>query len=227
LPLFTLHNPAEIGQSLASQSDLLDGAPPLALDEWLQKLTRVRPRVSFLEEIRLFLELFGQGSADLLRFTSAQVPHIPGARWFAFPGDDAALPGSARSLALSLPAVYLPSDPQCGLLIDDWVEVIPHREEMTGIAFHFDQPNAEPPQAVLLALPQASNDSNWQWDDLVSAVFQAFHMARLRTVDTDQVDTTGWAQFLPALVSAVSPSIATASLDLLKNSSLLAKYFGK
>lgn len=41
----------------------------------------------------------------------------------------------------------------CGLLIDEWVEVIPNKEETTGISFNYDQPNAEAPQSILLAIP--------------------------------------------------------------------------
>ena len=42
---------------------------------------------------------------------------------------------------------------QGGLLIDDWTEVIPVKDETTGIAFNYNQPNAMPPQAFALAVP--------------------------------------------------------------------------
>ena len=48
----------------------------------------------------------------------------------------------------------------------------------TGVAFHYDRPNAEPPQAWLLALP-ASFDGAWSWDELVGAVTETLDAAKL------------------------------------------------
>ena len=38
-----------------------------------------------------------------------------------------------------------------GLLIDEWTERVPAPSETTGVAFHFDEPESRPPQAILLA----------------------------------------------------------------------------
>lgn len=43
--------------------------------------------------------------------------------------------------------------PLAGLLVDEWNEVIPHRDETTGIALRHDPQNAAPPQAIPLAVP--------------------------------------------------------------------------
>jgi hypothetical protein len=216
LPLFTPHNAPELAQSLAARGDLLKDAPPLAADTWLHGLTRVRPRIARVEELRLFAGMFDT-AGDSLSLTIMQTPHAPGSRWLALPLEKIPLErGSVRALALMLPQDYDPAGAQCGLLFDDWVEVIPGTEETTGIAVHFDQPNAEPPQTLLLALaPHLGGE--WRWDDLVATVLETFELAKERAVDTDQIDTTSWAQMLPALVMPVTPKNTTASLNLLKN----------
>jgi hypothetical protein len=220
LPLFTPHNAPELGQSLAAQNDLLKDAPPLAADSWLQGLSRVRQRIARVEELRLFAGMFGT-AGDSLSLSIMQTPHVPGSRWLALPLEIVPLErGSVRALALMLPQGYQPAGAQCGLLFDDWVEVIPGTDETTGIAVHFDQPNAEAPQALLLALaPHLERE--WRWDDLVAAVLETFDMARERVIDTDQIDATSWAQMLPALVTPVTPKNTTASLNLLKNAASL------
>lgn len=216
LPLFTPHNAPELAQSLASQNDLLKDAPPLAADTWLHSLTRVRQRIARLEELRLFAGMFDT-AGNAFSLTVMQTPHTPGSRWLALPLEKVPLErGSVRSLAMMLPPGYQPADAQCGLLLDDWVEIIPGTDETTGIAVHFDQPNAEAPQTLLLALaPHLGGE--WRWDDLVATVLETFDMARERAVDTDQIDTTRWAQMLPVLVMAVAPKNTIASLHLLKN----------
>ena len=45
------------------------------------------------------------------------------------------------------------TQPLAGLLIDEWVEVVPSASETTAMVFQFDQPDAAPPQSLLLAVP--------------------------------------------------------------------------
>ncbi len=92
---------------------------------------------------------------------------------------------------------------QAGLLLDEWTEVIPSRTEDTGLAFHFDRPNSEPPQTLLLALP-ADHGEGWTWDDLVDSIRETVDLARKRAIEPDHLDTTAYARFLPAVISAVS-----------------------
>ena len=46
---------------------------------------------------------------------------------------------------------------QCGLLLDEWTEVIPGTTRDTGITFNFDRPDNEPPQAILLVTPATAD----------------------------------------------------------------------
>jgi hypothetical protein len=92
---------------------------------------------------------------------------------------------------------------QCGLLLDEWTEVIPTKEETTGVTFHYDRPNAEPPQVMLLATsPRLTG--RWQWDDLVDTLHETFELARRRAVEPDHLADTEYARFLPATVSATA-----------------------
>ena len=92
----------------------------------------------------------------------------------------------------------------------------PGQEETTGITIHFDQPNSEPPQALLLAItPEVTG--HWKWQDLVDTLHETLDMAKKRAVEPDQIDKTDYAQLLPAIMAPMTPSLATISLDFAAN----------
>ena len=86
-------------------------------------------------------------------------------------------------------------------MIDEWNEVIPNRIETTGIAIHYNQPNTEPPQCLLLAVSPNVN-GRWEWDDLVETVTDTFDRAKRRAVEPDFLRPTAYWQLLPAVLSS-------------------------
>jgi len=149
------------------------------------------------------------------------VPHKPGAPWLAldFPKEDAP-DGEAPGLRRLRPAGYDPAAARCGLLLDDWSETIPAVEadepgpqHTTGVAFNFDRPGQEPPQAMLLLTP-ARWDGAWSWEDVLHGVVDTFELARLRAVEPSQLDDSAFAQFLPATVASVTTSGLSLSAKL-------------
>ena len=105
-----------------------------------------------------------------------------------------------------------------GLVVDDWTEIIPNQKEDTGIAFHYESPRAQAPQAVLVATP-AKSGPNWSFEELIGALEQTMDLMKIRAVDRDFVPI---AQLLPATVFAtnatvenvVSTAIAPLAQDL-------------
>ena len=112
----------------------------------------------------------------------------------------------------SVPPGFDPAAARCGLLIDDWTETIPAvpvdepgPQQTTGIAFHYDRPSQEPPQAMLLLTPAQWNGA-WTWPDIVDGIIDTFDLARLRAVEPDHLDDGPLGQFLPATVAATTTS---------------------
>ena len=99
------------------------------------------------------------------------------------------------------------------MLLDEWTEVIPAETETTGITFHFDKPNAEPPQTILLATPTQFSGA-WRWEDLVNTLHETLDMARLRAVEPQQLDQTELSVFLPATILATTWRPVTIAADL-------------
>jgi hypothetical protein len=99
------------------------------------------------------------------------------------------------------------------LLIDDWVETLPRKEEVTGIALNYDQPNSTPPSAILLAVTPVQT-GHWQWQNLVDTIRETFERAKLRAVEPDMIETLGgFATLVPSTLSEFSTSKNTISLD--------------
>jgi hypothetical protein len=226
IPAFNVKNRAE----LRAAAQFRDAAPPnnltrhhqdnpLILDEWLQGTAVVQPNIATLETIYLLGENFGTPGTQN---KPLQLPFRRADHWVAAPFPENYHPeGEFLSILQVLPQTgFQPNETQSGLVVDEWVEVLPNRFETTGIAFHFNQPNSEPPQALLLAVtPEIIG--NWTWDKLVGVLQNTFYRAQLRAVEPDQIGDTFLAQLLPAIVSPVtSRPFVTISMDLIHQTAL-------
>ncbi len=86
------------------------------------------------------------------------------------------------------------------LVLDEWLEIIPHTEETTGLTFNYDQPDAAPPQSLLLAVtPRITG--KWDWDDLVHTLEDTIELAKNRAVEPDHLEKSIFAKVLPAISS--------------------------
>jgi hypothetical protein len=220
IPVFNLKNRAELRAAArfrdAAPPDNLTrhhGDNPLIVDEWFQGVARVQPHLSSLETAFILGESFGNPGAQL---KPIQVPFRKTDHWVAveYP-DDFDPQGEFLSVVQVLPVSgFQTGETQSGLLVDEWVEVIPARSETTGIAFHFNQPNSEPPQALLLAVtPEITGQ--WTWEKLVGILQNTFRRAQQRAVEPDQLGDTAFGHLLPAILTPVaSHRFATIATDL-------------
>jgi hypothetical protein len=73
--------------------------------------------------------------------------------------------------------------------VDAWVHTIPAATHATGLAFHYDEPDATPPQSILVAVapdirPERQPNS-WDLDTLLDIIAATFTLAIDRAVATD------------------------------------------
>ena len=173
----------------------------LPVDDWLHGVARVREKLHAWEQAAALAATFGRIEPDLVPI---QLPYHDGEGWLAMDYEASAGPDGERLLYTAHHAVpFDPAGPVCGLLIDEWTEVVPGRSETAGLTFHYDRPSSEPPQTWLLVTPSAMN-GHWQWNDVVDALSETLALARLRLVEPAQVDRQAYARFLPATTSAVT-----------------------
>jgi hypothetical protein len=219
LPRFTLPNASEMGQADAHRVDLLTHANSqgvaLPVEEWLHGASLVRPTLHLLASVRIYADTFG---APDVPFLALQLPYRINDSWLAtvFP-ETLDIVHDTIAVAQYLPQGFSPAGTMCGLLVDEWIETLPRREEVTGIAFNYNQPNSMPPSAILLAVtPQPTG--HWQWDHLAATVLDTFERARLRAVEPDMLDTlAGFGTLLPATLAEFSTGKNSIALDYLFN----------
>jgi hypothetical protein len=135
-----------------------------------------------------------------------QLPAVAGEPWLgAELPEDAAPAGDRLSLVVAdAAALDLDGGPSVGLLVDQWTEVIPSRDELTGVAVHYDQPDATPPQCLLLVVPPEPR-RGWRLEDLVQTLHDTLELAKTRAVELEHVHGDVYGQLLPALLGELVP----------------------
>jgi hypothetical protein len=188
------------------------------VDEWLYGVARVRPKASAWETMVVMSEALATSTPQL---EPLQFPANPGEPWLAMQWPATFDPGTVVEHLLYTPCHSTGSlDPSvtvhCGLLLDEWTEVVPSKDEVTSVAFHYDRPSTEAPQAWLLATP-ASVGEQWTWEDLRATIPDTFALARIRAIEPAALDDSVLARFLPATIAAVAARRITIGVDLAQN----------
>jgi hypothetical protein len=197
---------AELANAYAASSSLTDYLKTVKqmdfpVDDWLHGIARVRDKLFSWEQAVALTGVLG-GMEPALK--PVQLPFRQGEGWLALEIDPVlAIDGERLLYTAHFAAAMDAAATTCGLLIDEWTEVIPARDETAGVAFHFDRPGSEPPQSWLLVTPPRASGA-WQWTDVLGALEETFSLARLRAVEPTQVESRPYAQFLPATVSAAA-----------------------
>jgi hypothetical protein len=208
LPRFTPVGGTDLGAALAAGPAV--AGEPTVTRKWFQQAARVRAPLGRWRKLSLYAEALGAPAA---RFDVAQLPHVDGERWVALPfAGEADRPPSGRiSLVLHRPVASATDAAWVGLVLDEWTELIPGRTELTGLAFHYDDPRAEAPHAVLVAVPPDDAPS-WDLEALVSILHETLDLAKLRAVDGQLLGSLG--QVLPAIYLAANTANETVATDL-------------
>lgn len=195
------------------------GAPSAEeVDDWLFLASTVRENAARLLHARVIAQETAEDVQDLrvFQWPSGQ----PG--WLAESGSfDPAVVRDYLSIVMQTHGTFAPANPMVALVVDEWHEMVPNDTETTGVAFHYDAPNAEPPQTLLLAVSARRRElrGTWSWDELAGCVEQALLLAKVRAVGPDELRHTQLDALLPATVAAETITPATISTTFLANMS--------
>jgi hypothetical protein len=194
------------------------------VDDWLHGVARVREMPRIWEKIIMLSDAL-RDDGGLLgplppggepQLTPIQLPFHTGDHWL---GMEFAVGAAITEDKLLFTAHYAnepligPDTVHCGLLFDEWTEVVPAAVETTGIAMNVDRPDSEPPQAMLLVSPPVRTGA-WNNDDLLAAITETFEMARQRAVEPAHLEGGAYAQLLPATLLSATTRPITISTDL-------------
>jgi hypothetical protein len=198
-------------QTAFAQSSSLVASDPHAPARWIAQLSHLRPGISRLDSALTLAQLLGADGADPAALLLGQLPATANDRWLGLKLDPANPPSRGRlAFACITSGDPLAESSYAGLLVDEWPERIPSAQENAAVAFHYEEPKARAPQALLLAV---CPDARPAWDDdLITGILEeALELAKIRAVDLDSVQEVG--QILPALYFALNLEGATPSVN--------------
>ena len=162
--------------------DLVAGAAtPEEASDWLDGVARVRPAIGRLWAAGLLGELIAPERG--LRAVATQSPHGPGDPWAAT--------GPTAVSRLSVCGIIGPDGPPkaggkaCGLVIDQWSEVVPRIDQTTALALQYDAPSNRPPQAWLLAV--TPDGEPWNLALVIDTLLDTLEWARMRAVTPEDL----------------------------------------
>jgi hypothetical protein len=188
------------------------------VDTWLHGAARVRERLRAWEQVTILAGVFGRPEPPL---DALQLPHVPGDRWFGLDvPQDRPLEGDRLLYTAHFAVPFDPAQRLCGLLLDEWAEMIPASEVDTGIAVHYDRPNAEAPQTMLLVTPTEFRGA-WQWEDIVDALNDTLNLAKGRAVEPTHLAQLAYAPYLPATIMASQVRQLTIAANLALNNQVV------
>lgn len=196
----------------------------LPIEDWLTGVARVKEKVHDWEHIGILSTAFNSDVNTEL--VPIQLPFLANDRWLALkfkdekdPSDNFIVNEDKLIYTSHFAAEFNKANPLCGIILDDWTEVIPNETQTTGVAFHYDQPNSEPPQAMLLVVPPQIK-GNWDWKDVVNALDETLEMAKKRAVEPAKIEGSNYGQFIPSTMMAVSKNWITVAANLSMNNNI-------
>jgi len=201
----------------------------VSMEDWLYGLGRVQEKMADVETVRMLAA--DDNNHPLKDIRPVQFPYVAANTavspaiiedyWLGLPypsdyepaGDKTSIAIFNYSLLAATSYGYY-----AGLVIDEWTEMIPAKEIMSGIGFNYDQPNAKPPQTVLLAVSPKTSGT-WTLEDMWYVLLDTMEMSKIRMVEpdhfralptdssTDSFEVFKW--LLPAVVGEVTPHVIT------------------
>ncbi|GAB3443166.1 hypothetical protein GCM10027517_21260 [Phycicoccus ginsengisoli] len=177
--------PVPLPADTRMRADLREGTSGLAappdVREWLLDHALVRPALGRLVDAYDTAEALG--ATGSLRIRATHVPRQADALWAGV--DPAPAAGTVDLVVVRIGATTV-SDQVIGLAVDSWTQTVPNATHDVAVAVHYDEPDADPPQAVLVAVPPslAPNHQPGGWDlaSLVGAVTSTMALAADRAV---------------------------------------------
>lgn len=188
-------------------------AQSAGLEEWLEDISPVRPVMQALENFLLLSHILRHTAESMRIF---QFPYRDGDYWAGveYPGNWTPSEDKSSIVGINMEDFLMAMGGDCcGLVLDEWAEVIPSKQETTAIGFHYDQPNAEPAQTVLLAVTPRRT-GQWSWDDLIQTLEETLELAKTRAVEPDHIEKSMLQHILPAIAAENMPKTPKFKLFL-------------
>lgn len=174
--------------------------------DWVDEISEVRPGMKLFHELSMLQQMQGESALDRKKgIFQVQSQGKVVDEWLGCQVTDESLLDDTDSLVLFERQDFDEKTENAGLLIDSWLEYIPFRKQTAGLVYRCDVPDAEAPQALLLALnPEQIPEKTGQWttNTMLEVIKAADLLFRARTVDPDQLYANEESGLLGSLLTA-------------------------
>lgn len=179
----------------------------LLTEEWITSIAKVRKNAANYEVLSILTDTIDPASTMRRSVVPIQLPYqYDGTeRWLgASVSEPQSLKEGRTVIGASVPQEYSVFQPQAGLMVEEWIDVVPLKEVTSGISFHYDQPNAKAPQCLILGIsPQVSG--RWRWQDITDMLEETLDLAKKRGIDYEVISKTAVGQ-LPGMIMPFTKS---------------------
>jgi hypothetical protein len=234
LPLFELQEADDFSLALSRQEDVLNGLGPERIRIWLEQAALTHSPLKDLEDLIIHAEAWPLTNNSPFNFHAIQLPfdHWMGLDdterniGRSLGREHQPRPKGSRSIVMLTPIqnqsvatpILVGDNPSlpplnrvrqvptyAGLFLDKWNEKIPDPKIDTSVAFNYNQPNAQAPQCLLLAVPGERKDEieDWSHEALVDILLDTMDLYKIRAVDPDALRKVG--TIFPALFLPTDP----------------------
>jgi len=210
LPLFEIRPEEQsvLLEMFNGNSTLIDDQKenPLLTEEWMSSIAKVKKNAQHYQFLSILATALDPINSSSRSIVPLQIPYTDDGldRWLgASVLDQQSIRQGRISMGASVPTEHYIGGYQAGIMVEEWMDVVPLKEQTTGVSFHYDQPNAKAPQCLILGLtPQITG--NWQWDDIVDMMVETFDLAKKRGLGYEVISKTPVGQ-LPGFAIPMAP----------------------
>ncbi len=194
------------------------------IQTWIQELAQVKENMEVFEEWQMVKYAWQQTTAENSKYRVAQFPSGTNYPWLGLSKNEIQnllnsevyknvgvyqAPDEAKPYPMDGEAYY-PEGSNCvmfysdqpidfnetqfGIVIEEFSEHIPNEQLETGMSFHYNAPNNEAPQVLLLAVssPFTEEGDTWNEDKLRDIIFDTMDLMKIRMIDLDAMQDYGY-----------------------------------
>lgn len=169
------------------------------VEDNLVSLADVRPALSALHQVRLYGKFnFLPAARDVRPLQLAAKSEYAFAEnyWMGAEVGDECYVRDANVYTVLNPDCFVrqgtESQDVAGVVFDYWVERIPYSQQTAAVAFAYDQPDAEPPQAVLVGVSSVGGKHRWSERRMLRTIRSAMYQVQSRAVEPEHIYADKW-----------------------------------
>ena len=222
LPFRVDHNALIDVEKLEKQKDpnWFGGDTVQKVENELIGLADVRTQLDALHQVRMFARWNGIDAPAEVTAMQLDTAESDSHHWLGTKVEKEEYVHDANVYTVLNAAPFLQKHPAsgkyldaAGLLIDFWVEKIPYRRQTAALAFGYDQPDAEPPQAILVGVSTLGGTHYWSEKRMIKTIRSAMHQVQSRAVEPEHLYADPWTAVLFPLLRIKEEALGTQTAN--------------